>query len=222
MQQHQLVGRGLSPPGSDRTGAPEEVLYIPGRTFISATCFLFATGALFFWWLAMPLINTQYFAGYPQLGSALPGAYRSSLYEWNWWAMFMITWNALVPMSFAMALTHNRLKEWANLHKVISLLAMLVNLVAFVMLLVEWIGFCDNGISGGHTNCNNYEYCCYFFGTDWCPNNAACVFPVSLGDLTRNFEASASWYMTIAFGVVAYLNLLYNETLRRDYALLLS
>lgn len=219
--QQQLIGRGLSPPGSDRSGAPEEVLQIPARVFISATCFAFATAALYFFWLAFPLINTQYTHGYPLLGAELPGPFRSARYEWNWWSMYILTWNALVPMSFVMALTHNRLKEWANIHKLICLLALLANVVAFVMLTVEWIGFCDTGYSGYHSNCNNDLWCCYFAGNDWCPN-APCVFSVALGDLTRNWEATVSWWMSLAFGVVAFLHILYNVNLRRDYGLLLS
>jgi hypothetical protein len=220
------IGRGLSPEDGDPTCSLEK---IPTRAFYAATLFIFFTGGFYFWWLSVFAVNTVFFHGYPRLGTLLPGAlYTARTWtHWYWWMVFLLSWNGLAPMLMAMALTYNRIREWAQAHQFICVWLMVLNGVVLITLTVLWIVDTNNAMSAGATAANDYRYCCVFWPNDWCPNNAACVFDpafslTSSSQLERNVEMTAHWAFCFVFFLFSFWHLKYSENLRRNYGVFIK
>jgi hypothetical protein len=214
---------------NDAASSEPEKEAIPARAFYMATVFIFFTGGFYFFWLSIYGVNTVFFEGYPQLGTLLPGTLYSARYwdQIHWWMVWLLSWNAAAPMALAMALTHNRIREWTQVHKFVCIWLMLLNLVVLVTLTVLWIIGTNNSFSGVSTAANDYRYCCVFWPNNWCPNNAPCVFnpPLALtssSQLIRNSEMTAHWAFSFVFLLLTYWNLLYSRNLRRNYGVLIK
>lgn len=222
MDLHQRIGKGISPEDGDPVGESE----IPTRAFYMATVFIFFSGAFYFWWLSIYGINTVFFEGYPQLGTLLPGELFSTRYtRWYWWMVYLISWNAAPPMLLAMALTHNRVREWAQVHQFFCIWLLVSNLVALITLSVLWVIATNNSFSGASTAANDYLYCCVFWPNSWCPNNSPCTFNpafllTSSSQLSRNEEMTAHWAFCFVFFLFSYWHLKYSENLRKNYGVL--
>lgn len=227
----QRIGPAVLPENGDlHSQVKAEESTIPTRAFYMATVFIFFTGGFYFWWLSVFGVNTLFFKGYPQLGTLLPGtlfnARRWS--DWYWWLIYLLSWNGLAPMLLAMALTHNRVREWAQAHQfVCTYVLTLLNVFVLVALTVLWATATNNAMSGISTAANDYQYCCVFWPNPWCPNNSPCIFdPVRLltssSQLTRNEEITAHWAFCFVFLLLNWWQLMYSENLRRNYGVLVK
>lgn len=227
------IGRGISPAENQPNF---ETKSIPTRAFYMATLFVFFTGAFYLVWLSIWAVNTTFYEGYPQLGTKLPSdllpngkpspPLSTRYIRWYWWAVYLLAWNGLAPMLLAMALTHNRVREWAQAHQFVCFWLMILNAVVLIILTVFWIGHTNNGFSGAATAANDYRWCCVFWPSEWCPNNAPCTFnPAAIigsADLSRNSEITAHWAFSIIFGLLAFWNIKYAQNLRRNYGVLVN
>lgn len=227
----QRIGKGISPESGEPVSETEDSQgesSIPTRAFYMATLFIFFTGAFYWVWLSIYGVNTIFFEGYPQLGTLLPGTLYSTRYtRVYWWAVYLLTWNGLAPMMLAMALTYNRLREWAQAHEFVCTWLFLLNIIVFVILTVFWIISCNSAYSGASTAANDYHYCCVFWPNEWCPNNGPCTFnpPFALtssSQLSRNSEMTAHWAFSLVFILLNFWSMKYNENLRRNYGVLVS
>lgn len=228
MRQSRLIGKGISPADGD-PNSTENDERIPSRAFYTATLFVFFTGGVYFVWLSIWGINTVFYEGYPQLGTMLPGQLLSSRYNANvyWWMILLLSWNGLAPMILAMALTYNRIREWGQAHQFVCIWLIVLNIIVLGTLTFLWIGWTNTAYSGYATSGNDYRWCCVFWPSEWCPNNAACVFssPLSLdssSQLARNEEMTAHWAFTFVFLLLAFWNLQFSENLRKNYRVLAS
>lgn len=212
------IGSGYSPdnPLVDippyKNNNVREVEVIPLRRFVSAYIGIFAHAALFFYWSAFPLVNTIFVTGIPQLGTS--AEYVSARYATDWWMVWLLTLNALLPITLAWAITNNRIEEWTRIHEFFSKFAVWINLIVFVVLTVRWPIFCNTPFSVASTACNDYRWCCVFFPSVWCPNTTPCNPAVTLGSLERNQEMIAHWGFSLAFLVLAVWNRGWNTELR--------
>lgn len=221
------IGRGISPEDGDPSAETATDSQIPTRAFYMATVFIFFTGGVYFFWLSIFGVNTVFFEGYPQLGSSLPGQFMTTRFgdRWYWWMVYLLSWNGLAPMLLAMALTHNRVREWAQAHQFVCIWLLVLNIIVLITLTVLWIIATNNAFSGASTAANDYRFCCVFWPNSWCPNNSPCTFnpPFALtssSQLSRNEEMTAHWAFSFVFGLLSYWSLQYSENLRRNYGVL--
>lgn len=208
--------------------APPKERYIrvvPDRVFYGVAFFIFLSGGLYFYWLALPCINSLFPVFYPRLGSELPGPLFSTPMgdNWDWW-MFAIThWNALPPMVLAMAITHRKLHEYAFAHVFVCVWALLENIFVIVTGAVRWVGFCNTSGSAASTSCNSNLWCCAYWPSEWCPNNGVCSFTsgaiVTTGDLHRSSEMTQTWAFAFVFFLMAVWHLKVNFSLRNDWGI---
>jgi hypothetical protein len=208
--QFALVASGVSPSGG-AAGGGEEVEYnpVPLRRYVGATLFLFFSAAFWFYWAAFPLVNTIFLDGYP-------GRYDrfvTARYTFDWWNVWLLGLNALVPITFSMALTNNSIEEYGRLHKFFSIMAIVLNLYVIAVTTFMWLAFTNTSFSAGISG-NDYRYCCAFFPSDWCPNTVPCVPAVASGALSRNAEATQHWVFAFVFFVLACWNTSINGDLK--------
>jgi hypothetical protein len=224
------IGAGLSPSGSDPNPYlnPEtnEPAAPPIRVYIGVTLFILMSAILYWYWLAFVCVNAQFPEFYPRLGSELPGPWFSTLYgeNWDWWIYWLTNLNALPPMLLAMAVTHNKLREYAYAHAFVCVWIMLENLFVIIVGAIRWIGWCNNSNSAAATACNSYLWCCVYWPNAWCPNNGACTFSsgaiVTSADLHRNSEMTQTWAFAFVFFVMAVWHIKVNYSLRRNFGLI--
>lgn len=217
----QRIGYGVSPPGkraliSDEQDDVDEVgsARVPLRRYIQVFVFIFAYTGFWFYWGAFVLINTQYTDGNPQLGT--PGtSYLSARYNlWDWWPVWALGLNVLLPLSLAMAVADNTVEEWARLHRWFCSASFGVNIVVFLWLTVAWGVVCNNAYSGAHSACNDGRWCGVHYPSPWCPNNSPFTPPVSSGDLTRNQEMTTHWAFALVFLLLGTWHRSFNDDLR--------
>jgi hypothetical protein len=213
---------GIEPPfRSEEEKAPAEV---PLRHYVGATLFLFFSGGFFFYWMAFPLVNTVFFDGLAQLGTPPPPgqteqwSYRTARYGWDWWLVWLLSLNGLLPMMLAWAMAHSGIEQFARLHAWFAKVGLVVNVVVVVILTIRWGVNCNNGFSGGNTACNDARWCCRFFPSPWCPNGAPCGYDVA-PDITsealvRSQEMLQHWAFGFVFFVFACWHVSINTDLR--------
>jgi hypothetical protein len=222
-----FIASGYSPAGNNGGGSsinrrenndrrqPPAQLY----QYVGATCFVFFSGAIYFYWLAFPLINTVFTDRIPQLGT--PGAgYLTSRYGWDWWCIAILSWQALLPMTLVFALTNNKIETWSNLHRFLTQMAILFTLLIFLTLTFRWAFYCNTSYSGLQSACNDYRWCCVFYPSPWCPNTTPCTPNYVGGDLSRNAEMTQHWAFTMVFFVLACWHYSTNRNLRNNGVLL--
>ena len=162
----------------------------------------------------MPLANTLFVDGYQQLGAS--DQYLSARYSWDWWHVWLLTLNQLLPAALAWALANADVEEWARLHRWLSVTAIRVNLWVFVVLTVRWFFFCNTPFSDGNTACNDYRWC-LVFGGPWCPNGS--VTSLAYSALSRNQEMIQHWAFSLVYFLLALWNVQINTDLR-DFGVL--
>lgn len=206
------ISRGLSPDG--------EAVYnvewppVPIRRYVWSTLFLILSTGLIFYWTALPLVNSIFDDGYPRSGTPpSPNEFQSARYLFDWWLVWVLTLNALVPFCFALALTNNLVEEYARMHDWISSIFVWINGAVVVMLTVQWLFFCNGTFLPMGRACADYRNCCVNFPAPWCPNTMPCTPAVA--SLDRNHEMLQHWVFGIVFGVMSYFHRLINRDLTR-------
>lgn len=183
---------------------------IPLRRFVTAYLFIFFHSGFLYYWRAWPLANTIFVNGIVQLGTS--AEWVSARYGWDWWCVWLLGLNTLLPLTLAWAVTNNRIEEWTRLHGWIARMSIYVNLAVFIILTVRWPLFHNTPFSGGSPG-NHDGWCCYFFPSPWCPNNSVCSPDVSLGDLVRSDPMTQHW----AFSLVFFLLGVWNRDVNTDF-----
>lgn len=190
---------------------------VPTRRYIGVFAFVFLNSGLFYFWYAFPLANTIWYDGLPQIGTS--DKYVSARYDWDWWHVFLLSLNQLLPITLAWAVANSDVDEWGRVHRWLAIAATRVNIWVFLVLTVRWAFFCNTPFSAGSTACNDYRWCCVFFPNDWCPNNSVCNPNITLGDLQRNKEMIQHWAFSLVYFLLALWNVQINNDMR-EYGVL--
>jgi len=190
---------------------------VPLRRYVTAFLFVIMQVIIFYYWRSFPLANTIFTDGIPQLGSS--AEYLSARYGWDWWHLWLLSLNQLLPMVLAWSLVHPGLEEYTRMHRWFSTTAIRINLWVFAVLTVRWWLFCNTPFSDGASACNAYDYCCVFFPSPWCPNSMPCIPNKSFGDLGRNNEMTQHWAFSLVFFLMSLWSVSINADLR-DFGVL--
>lgn len=117
------------------------------RHFIFAVLMAIVTGLVFFVWVTIPVINSQFVYGYPRIAS-LPGPNTFVDTRTTVFTIFIgfLSINGLLPYLLMTAVQENKVGEWGAVHVFVSGLAVFINFVVFLFLGVTWIFTCNNGL----------------------------------------------------------------------------
>jgi hypothetical protein len=170
---------------------------------VQAVVFLFANMILCFLWVAIPLNNMYFACGYTEFASARPGPWNCSRYFLPWWTVWLLTLNLLLPYLLSVALLNNGVPEYAKFLYWLAWFMIWYNIIVLLMLLFEWLLYCNGSGSYANTACNDIRWCCVYFSASptaatWCPNQSPCDPAVSSGNLTRSTE----WLITVIASAV--------------------
>ena len=180
------------------------------RHFIGGVIFIIFNLLLFTYWASFPLLNTKFFHGTTKLGTT-SAEFRSARYGWDWWTVWLLTLNGLAPFLLAMALTENRVPEFAKTHGFVTALLLLINVWCFAVLSIRWCAFCNREGVPGSTACNDYKFCGVYFGASenqqWCYNSIPFTPSVNSSELKRNQEYFQHWLFSIFFFILSFWNL---------------
>ena len=167
--------------------------YITGVFFVMASMFLY------FHWVAFTLTNSPHVDGNTQHGPPSDGIPKSNRYEWEWWTIWLLTLNLLLPYLLAASLLNNTTTEYIKLHYSFSrYIGVGLNFIVFALLTVQWLIWC-NGASGAQFSvCNDARWCCAHNDAEWCPN-VVCNPAVSTGDLRRSNVGFNHWLFSLLF-----------------------
>lgn len=199
----------------------EDVMETDGaqRHYIFALLWAVFTGLVFFVWVAVPVINSQFVYGYPRIAS-LPGPNtfvdtRSTAYTVF---IALLAVNGLLPYLLMTAVQENKVGEWGAVHTAVSGLAVFLNFVVFLFLAVTWFVTCNNGLGVSNTACHDPRYCCANFAIntkalDLCPNNGMCTPDVTISDLSASGPYKAHFWFSLIFLVTAFFHLSVNRRL---------
>jgi len=135
-------------------------------------------------------------------------------YGWDWWNVWLLSLNAILPMILAFAAVNNSVEEWARMHSFLSVLAIVMNLWVVLVLSWRWLFYCNNSFSGMQSACNDYRWCCVFYPSVWCPNTMACNPVVPYSDLQRNNEMEQHWAFSFVFFLLAWWHININQDMR--------
>lgn len=191
------------------------------RHFIGGTIFILFSALVFFYWAGFPLNNTIYEHGYPSLASELPGPFKSSRYHYEWWLVWILSLNALLPLVLAFSLTDNRVEEYARFHGFLAALLLVANAIVGILLLISWCFRCNTAYSAAATWCNDYRWCCAQFGNglqetiDRCPNTTPCAPDVMSNALSVNGEYIHHMVFSLVFFLLALAHLGVKDSLSK-------
>ncbi len=195
------VGHGVSPQLYNDDGSRygvETYPEVPLRHYIVGALFLCISALFFYYWTLTPLISTRFEYGYPNTNSDV---FQSARYGFHWWIVWGLNINAIPLLFLAFALLNNLTPEYSQLHAFLSTNAIWINALMFVLMTIEWAVFCNTSFSGGATPCNDYAWCCVYWPSEWCQNNAPCSPVVTL--LARNKEMLQHWSFCLVFALFA-------------------
>lgn len=186
------------------------------RHFVSGTLFITINALLFFYWAGVVANNTIFVHGYPSLGTELPGPFVSTRYKDDWFWIFALGLNALLPLTFAMALAENQVQEYGSIHRVLSIIMVVVNALLVLAFLLNWCLDCNWFHSVNNTPCNSYKWCGVYFGAsaaaaNICPNIVPFVPNVVAGDLHINGEYLQHLIASGIFLILAFVNWAVNK-----------
>lgn len=216
------LGNGISAAAPATAAASSAIVGPPLRHWAGATAFCLFSAVVYFLWMVVPFLNTQYTDGIPQLGIPLPAnqtqKYLSARYGWDWVHVLLLAFNALLPMTLAWAMTNNRIEAYSRLHRWLSMLFLIINLWVLAVLSWRWFWTCNNSYSGMQSACNDYRWCCVYFPSEWCPNVNVCGYDVpadmTSGQLARNAEMTYHWIAGFVFFIMAAWHTSINRDMR--------
>lgn len=199
MRVPRLLQTGISPDlvGTTPPGQPKPRYYVHGTLFIMANMIIC------FYFVAFPLQNMYFACGYTAYSTPpSPGPWNCARYTWQWWTIWLLTLNLLLPYLMSAALLNHKVPEISRFLYWISWLFVWLNIIILAMLLVQWLLFCNSSGSYYNTACNDIRWCCVLFSASptaasWCTNGSPCVpNPSSLQRSDEFFQAvifSAVW-----------------------------
>lgn len=190
------------------------------RHYVGGTIFIIFSTLVFFYWAAFPLNNTIFQNGYPSLSSELPGPFKSSRYHYEWWLIWILTLNALLPLLLAFCLTENKVEEYARFHGFLAALLLIANVIVGLLLLISWCIRCNTAYSAASSWCNDYRWCCANFGLNQeaierCPNTTPCVPDVMSSMLSVNGEYVQHMVFSLIFFLMALSHLGVKDSLAK-------
>lgn len=193
------VGKGLAPEATppEEEGEDSQPAY---RFYVQSSLFLICSVIFCWYWTAFPLTDVRFTHEYTQPGIPPgPGPFSSARYGWEWWHVWLLGLNWLLPYLWGMALLNNFYGEYARLHYFVSRLTLLTNFWTFIFFSVSWIFVCNNGLVPYATACNDLRWCCVYFPSTWCPNIVPCTPNVTPGELTRTDAFFQMWLFSLLF-----------------------
>lgn len=189
---------------------------------ILGVVFLIASSLFCWYWTGFPLNNMQFEYGFLRANTDRhPTQFRSSRYTWEWWSVWLLNLNWLLPYLLAASLLNNSTPDVAWAHRNVSTLGLLLNLAVFAMLTVQWFVFCNNASYPGHA-CNDRRWCCVNYanteGAFWCPNTNAthCTIAITGSELTRSDPFFQAWLFSILFFLWAWTHKVIGRKLYND------
>lgn len=194
------------------------------RHFVGGTLFAFFTLAIFFYWAAFPLLNTLFIHGYPRFAiPPSPNEFKSARYGYDWWLIWILTLNGILPLLLMMSMMENRIQEYARVYFFIAAFIAIADIVVFVWLLGRACFTCNIYNTPQNTACNDYRWCGvpgFGFGMgstaegrEWCPNVGPFNPPVASAHL--NAEYTQHIIFAGVFSILALLHLAQSRTLTR-------
>lgn len=178
--------------------------------YVGATCFVFFSAFICYYWVAFVLTNTLYVHEYSTLNT-----FQSGRYHWiNWWAVWILSLNVLLPLTFCFALTYANLPFWRSVHTLCTILCMIGTLYALLVLSIGWAFYCNNAGTANQTACNAYTWCGKYFDSIHCPNGQRFPDPFDVSDqrLGRNAEMTQHWIYCWVYLLMAVFHLWMNST----------
>ena len=178
------------------------------------------TGIIFFVWVTIPVLNSQFIYGYPRIATSNPGPgkpvnTRSAVYT-----IFigLLALNGILPYLLMTAIQENEAGEWGAIHVFFSGLCVFVNFAVFLFLAFTWCAFCNNGLGILNTACQDPRYCCANFAAnaqalEICPNNGLCSPDVSAADLSISGPYYAHFWFSLIFLVTSWVHIAINKRL---------
>ena len=177
------------------------------------------TALIFFVWVAVPVLNSQFVYGYPRIAS-LPGPNtfvdtRTTVFTI---AIGLMAINGLLPYLLMTAVQENKVGEWGGIHVLFSGLAVFINVVVFLFLAITWCITCNNGLGISNTACQDPRYCCANFAINTkalllCPNNGICTPDVSVSELGASNPYKGHFGFSLIFLFTAGAHLYINKRL---------
>lgn len=189
------------------------------RHFIFGLIMAIVTALVFFIWVAIPVLNSQFVYGYPRIAS-LPGPNAFVDTRSTVFTVFigLLAINGLLPYLLITALQENKIGEFGAVHVFVSGLSVFINFIVFLFLAVTWFISCNNGLGVTNTACHDPRYCCSNFAVnsaamDLCPNNGMCTPDVVFRDLSASGPYQAHFWFSLIFLVTAWLHIAVNRRL---------
>ena len=189
------------------------------RHYALALVFALLTQILFFVWLAVPALNSQYVYGYPRIGSNPgPGTFvdtRTSVFAI---VVGLLIINVLPPILLMTAVQLNDVSEIGAIHSIISGTCVFINIGVFLFVGITWFATCNNGLGIWNTACHDPRYCCPNYAINpsallLCPNNAGCYPRVEYRDLTASGAYKGHFWFSLVFALTAWWHVATNQRL---------
>lgn len=172
------IGKGISPLVNE--GVTSDVDPNQRNMLIFLSVFVTLTMIVYWSWAAFPLNNANFQDGY--INTPIGRFYKSSRYGFEWWIVWLMGLNFLVPYTLCGALVNNLhvingRNPWAVIHRLFAGLAMLLNLVVVICFAIMWVTMCNLSWSPWASLCNDPRWCCEFNNPEWCVNGGFMCLP---------------------------------------------
>lgn len=178
------------------------------------------TGLIFFIWVAIPVLNSQFVYGYPRIATSSPGPgalvnTRTSVYT-----IFigLLAINGILPYLLMTAIQENDVGEWGAIHVFFSGVCVFVNFAVLLFLAFTWCAFCNNSLGITNTACQDPRYCCVNFAANSqalkiCPNNGMCHPDVTSDELSISGPYAGHFWFSLIFLGTSWAHIAINKRL---------
>lgn len=187
------------------------------RYYVGGCLFFFLCILPFLYWVCVPLNDTQFVHGFPRFATPpSPNGFKSSRYGYDWWLLWSLSLNGLLPMLLLFALLKSNYKEFSKIHLVLSALFTFANIILFFWIWGRLVFTCNTGYSQVNTACNDPQWCCVYFAATpeaakWCQNTTPCSPAVTTLSISSQYYQH--WIFSAIFAVIALFNVLVNKGL---------
>lgn len=175
------------------------------RTYV--LIFAFIHVILLAGYIAFPVWDTQ-FSNLNFTGNTTYNAYT-----WVWWFLFVfIVFNLILVMLLFVVVAETNHKPPGDLHFIVTILTVIVNLVFLVLCVIIYFFF-RNNVYSGNLPFNDPLWCCVYYlsNPDQCPNTLPCVASVQLD---TPYVFILHWIFSGVFFLMAILHVGINKLLR--------